>query len=98
MVLFILAEFIFELILDIRNDKSWGKPIPPELEGIYDEEKYRKAQQYHKESGRLALIGGSLSTLIAVLFLLLKGFAWLHLEVIQYVHHPVLQTLVYFGL
>src|SRR5690349_8777120 len=97
MVAFILLEFIFELVLDIRNNKSWGKPIPTELEGIYDAEKYKKAQAYHKEGGRLSLISGSLATLISVLFLVLKGFAWLHLEVTHYVSNPVLQTLVYFG-
>ena len=98
MVLFIIAEFVFELILDLRNDKSWDKPIPPELDGIYDAEKYKKAQQYHKERGRFGLISGTFGTLVSLLFLLLKGFAWLHLEVIQQVEHPILQTLVFFGI
>lgn len=95
---FILLEFGFGLWLDLRNDKSWGKPIPPELEGIYDEERYHKAQQYHRESRRISLISGSLSTVISLLFLGFKGFAWLHLEVSAYTSQPILQALAYFGL
>lgn len=39
-LIFIVFDFILEFFLDKLNSKSWDLPIPQELEGIYDKEKY----------------------------------------------------------
>lgn len=95
---FIGIDFILGFILDYRNAKTWDKPIPSELEGIYDEEKYAKARNYHKEREQLSLITTLISTLFICLFLFLKGFAWVHLEIAEITSSPIVQALLFFGI
>lgn len=97
-IAFILFDFILDLILDHLNAKSWELPIPKELEGIYDEEKYNKAKKYYKARERLGNISTVLSTVLIIVFLLLKGFAVVHLHVAAITASPVLQALLFFGL
>lgn len=94
---FIVFNFILEFILDRLNAKTWDLPIPKELDGIYDEEKYAKARQYHKAKEKLSSIATVFSTILIILFLLFKGFAFVHLQVAAITSSPVLQALFFFG-
>ncbi|MCB9033586.1 MAG: M48 family metallopeptidase [Chitinophagales bacterium] len=94
----ILIDFIIDLVLDYLNTKNWSLPIPENLKGIYDDDKYAKAQAYHKAHGKINLISSVISTASIVLFLAFNGFAWLYYQVIQITTQPILQTLLYFGI
>jgi STE24 endopeptidase len=94
---FIVFNFILEFILDLMNAKTWDLPIPKELDGIYDEEKYEKARQYHKSKEKLSSIATIFSTILIILFLVFKGFAFVHLQVAAVTSSPVLQALLFFG-
>lgn len=98
MVAFIVADYALGLVLDIRNARSWSLPIPAELEGIYDAEKYEKARQYHKAREKLALVSGTLSTILIIGLLSLKGFAFIHLKIAALTASPILQALLFFAL
>jgi STE24 endopeptidase len=93
----IVFDFIFDYILDFLNAKSWDLPIPQELAGIYDEEKYAKARSYHKAKEKLSSIASILSTIIILVFLWAKGFAIVHLQIAEITFSPVLQALLFFG-
>ena len=80
-LVFILFDFILDFILDSLNAKSWELPIPKELDGIYDEEKYNKAKKYHKAREKLGIISTVFSTILIIVFLMLKGFAIVHLYI-----------------
>ncbi|MBK9327789.1 MAG: M48 family metallopeptidase [Sphingobacteriales bacterium] len=95
---FVLFDFLLEFILDYRNSKTWDKPIPKELQGIYDAEKYAKARNYHKATERLSLITSVFSTVLIVIFLSMKGFAFVHIQIAAITTSPVLQSLIFFGL
>ena len=97
-LVFILFDFLLEFILNYRNSKTWDKPIPDELKGIYDEEKYAKARNYHKATERLSLITSVFSTVLIIVFMSLKGFAIVHLLILEITSSPVLQALLFFGL
>lgn len=94
---FILFDFVLEFILDSMNAKSWDLPIPQELNGIYDEEQYAKARNYHKAKEQLGSIATILSTLIIVMFLWWKGFAMVHIYISSITQSPILQALMFFG-
>ena len=94
---FIVFDFVLEFILDTMNAKTWDLPIPQELSGIYDEEKYEKARNYHKAKEKLSGISTILSTIIIISFLLLKGFAIVHLYIAGITLSPILQALLFFG-
>ncbi|HNL85130.1 MAG TPA: M48 family metallopeptidase [Chitinophagales bacterium] len=95
---FILLEFLLDFILDKLNDTSWDKPIPAELEGLYDDTQYQKAQSYHRELNKLSTLTSILSTTLTVLFLWFKGFAYLQIYIEQLTINPIGQALVFFGL
>lgn len=95
---FLLFDFVLDLVLDAMNARSWELPIPKELEGIYDEEKYSKAKRYHKAREKLGMAASIFSTVLIIAFLLLKGFALVHLQIAAITSSPVLQALLFFGL
>ena len=51
----ILLNFLLERWLSFINMRHTLPELPLELEGIYDEEKYRKSQMYKKENVRFGM-------------------------------------------
>jgi len=93
----ILFDFVFENILDYLNYNNLKETIPPELEGIYDEERYRKSQQYEKVKFRFSLITGFFSLTLILLMLFGNGFGLLDEWVRGITEKPYLRTLLFFG-
>jgi len=94
----IIFDFLFERWLDYLNLSHFKPELPPELKGIYDQNKYTKSQQYLKANNRFSMISASFSFTLIVLMLAFHGFAWLdamaqHLSANSYVI-----TLLFFGL
>jgi len=83
--------------LDQLNAKSWTSNIPNELQGIYDEEKYEKAQAYEKANKKLAVISSTIGIVGILLFLFFNGFAWLHNFLSGITSHYILLPLLFFG-
>lgn len=94
----IIFDFAFDRLMDYLNASRWSNVLPKELKGIYDDEKYRKSQDYQRENMRMGLITSSLSFLLIMAFLLLGGFAWVDGIVRNITEHPVLMALLFFGI
>lgn len=94
----IIFDFLLERLLDYLNSKYWSDELPKELEGIYDKEKYKRSQNYHKDKLKLSIIVSTLSFVIMLLLLFFDGFAWLDSLVRTYTTHPVWMALMFFGL
>ena len=94
---FIVFDFVLDFILDTINSKTWDLPIPKELDGIYNEEQYEKARQYHKAKEKLSSITTVFSTILIIVFLIFKGFAIVHLQIAAISSSPILQALLFFG-
>ena len=45
-IAFVTLDFVLSSVLSWLNTRWMTHPVPPELEGLYDEEKYRKQQDY----------------------------------------------------
>ena len=71
--------------------------MPPEAEGIYDEERYAKCLAYDKANGRLGMISSSLSILISLALLIGGGFGWIDAWLRQYTEQPIWLALLFFG-
>lgn len=93
----LIVEFILSRYLDYLNAKTWTNEIPAELVGLYDEEKYQKAQNYNKENKRLSFVVSTISIILLLLFLWFEGFAWLHHFLSQYTTHYMALPLLFFG-
>jgi STE24 endopeptidase len=96
--LILVLDYGLERLLAYLNSTYWSDQLPKELEGIYDQEKYRRSQQYEKSKQKFALVLSTF-TLLAMLFMLMAGgFAWMDAFVRQYTHHPILMALLFFGI
>ena len=89
-------NYIFSTVLNFINNKYWKDEIPPIMQDYYKKDNYIKAKKYAKEKGQINLISSTLSTLITLLFLILKGYGYLNLLISNYYEIPFLQSSMFF--
>lgn len=94
----ILIDFFFDKILDLLNLKNLSPNLPDEAKGIYDEEKYKKSQEYYKVNHNFSTLTSviSLAGLLAMLFF--HGFAYVDSLVRTYSENPIVISLLFFGI
>jgi len=98
-ILFILfGNYILERWLDYLNSTRWSNELPKEVEEIYDAEKYRKQQEYQKVNTRFGIFTDTLTLVVMLAMIVLGGFAWLNDYLRQYVTHPIVLALFFFGI
>lgn len=96
-LIFIIGEFVLECFLDYLNSRYWDNKIPEEVKGIYDEDKYRKSQDYLKTKQKFSLVSSSFSLILILVILHYNGFAFLDNWVRNYTTNPILMALMFFG-
>lgn len=95
-ILFILiGDYVLGLVVDILNVKYLKTDLPETFSGYYDEEKYRKSQQYLKENTRFDIITASITTPAIILFILLGGFNWVDLWARGFDQGPIITGLIF---
>ena len=95
-ILFLSLEFIFDKVLDFLNAKHFNDPIPEVLKDIYEEEEYKKSQEYKKINFQFNLIE-SVFSFVLIIGLLVSGFfGKLDQWVMGYSSNEVIQSLFYF--
>ncbi|WP_258104122.1 M48 family metallopeptidase [Marinoscillum sp. MHG1-6] len=90
-------DFVFERALSFLNNKSALKPIPEELSGIYDEEKYRKSQEYGKVTGRFGMVSSTINFFVMIGALSLGWFGMLDSWLRTFSPVEPVTTLLFFG-
>ena len=65
----ILFEYILSLLVDILNVKSLNPNLPDEFKDVYDQDKYKKSQNYTKSNTKFSFLTSSFSLLISVYFI-----------------------------
>jgi len=93
----VLLEFGLERVLNYLNRKRRGVPLPENVKGLYDAEKYQKSQEYAAAKDKIGTLSSTLG-LVGTLVMLLGGFAWLNEQVVNYTDSPILQALIFFGI
>lgn len=93
----IIFNYILSRVLDYLNMRNWSDTLPDELKPYYDAEKYKKAQQYHKEKDRLSFYIETLNVIIMIAFILWGGFGKLSLWLEQFISNPIILALVFFA-
>ncbi len=71
----LMVDFILDIIADRLNLNHLTDSIPPELEGIYDAERYGDSQRYLQVNTKLSWVVASVDLLVLLLFWFLGGFA-----------------------
>ena len=76
----------------------WSETLPEKLQGICDAEEYKKTQLYQKDNNRLSLWSSSFNLLIILVMIIAGGFALADNIARDITSHPVLISLVFFGI
>lgn len=97
-VVILVFEYFIERLLDYLNSKLWSNKLPEELEGIYNAEKYKKSQEYTQTNTRFSFYSDTASFIAMLLMLFLGGFAFLDRQVWSLSEHPIVMSLIYFGI
>ncbi len=97
-VAILVFDYFLERLLDYLNSLLWSNKLPEELEGIYDADKYKKSQEYTRTNTRFSIYSDTISFLAMMLMLFLGGFAFLDHEVWAVTDHPILMSLLFFGI
>ena len=92
----LLFDYLLERFLAYLNSTYWNDKLPKELEGIYDQEKYSKSQQYEKQKQRFSFVVDTLTFILMILMLTLGGFAWMDIWVRNFTSNPILLGIVLF--
>lgn len=85
-------------ILDFLNFRYLKKELHPLLHGIYDEEKYKKQQNYKQDNYRIGLLSSIFSLTIMLVMLLAGGFSWVDNIAFNISNHYIFYSLIFFGI
>lgn len=98
LLLIITLDFVWTQYLSYRNRKRMSDKIPSELNGIYDEEKYKLQQAYQKENSLLSFMSGTISFILVFTVLLFSVFGRLDSIIRTYTDNPMWITLIFLGI
>ena len=89
--------FAFERFLDFLNTRLWSNTLPDELKEVYDEDQYKRSQDYEKKNVYHSQIKAAFSFVIILSMLLAGGFGIIDSWVRGITSHPVVMALIFFG-
>ncbi|MDD5093985.1 MAG: M48 family metallopeptidase [Dehalococcoidia bacterium] len=92
------ADFLLNLVANILNLKALKLEIPPDLEGIYKPEEYRKSQEYTRTTTRFGLLTSTFNLVLLLCFWFIGGFDWLDQVVREWGFISLVNGLLYIGI
>ena len=95
---FLIIDFLRDRILGYLNRQSSRKPIPDELVGVYDDEKYRQSQEYHNDLGKFGNLSSGITFIMTVCAIYFGWFGWLDQWVNSRFEGLITSSLAYFGI
>jgi STE24 endopeptidase len=94
----IVLDYLLDLVLGILNARYRKKTLPEELQGIYDEERYKKSQEYEAENHRMSVVTSTFNVILIIVFLSLNGFAFVDDIARQITSNNLFTPLIFFGI
>lgn len=94
----VVFDFILERFLNYLNRKRMGSPLPDEVKDVYDEQQYKKSQEYKKVNDRFESITSTFSLLVLLAMFFFGGFAFVDEVARQYSGNPIVIALIFFGI
>ncbi|MCI5121837.1 MAG: M48 family peptidase [Candidatus Electrothrix sp. AUS4] len=70
----LVASYLLDLVVSFLEIRSLQPELPAEFKDVYDEEKYRKSQEYTRVTTRFSLIQDTVTLLLTLVFILAGGF------------------------
>ena len=70
----LLLDYLLNLVVSVLELRSLDPELPEEFHGCYDQEKYRKSQQYTRVTNQFTLLNNSFILVVTIFFILAGGF------------------------
>ena len=97
-LLILLFDYLLEQFLEYLNSTRRGKALPPELKDVFNEEEYKKQQEYEKTTGKFGYITSTFSLIVMLIMLFFDGFASIDTIARSITYNSVFITLIFFGI
>jgi len=97
-LIIIVGDYLLDFIVETLNVKHVKIKLPKEFEGYYDAEKYKKAQNYLKETTRFWIITDTITTPITLAFILIGGFNYVDQIARGFQFSPIPTGLIFAGI
>ena len=93
-----VAGFLIERYLEYLNSTMWSEKLPVKLEGICNEEEYRKTLFYEKDNKKLAFWSSSFNLAVILLMIIAGGFSFVDGIARIISQNLILISLIFFGI
>lgn len=94
----LILDFIVDKVLDFLNTKHFDDKIPEELADVYDEESYKKSQEYKKENEKFSNVTSLFSIILMLIFFFMEGFKYVNDFTNSFTNNPIFIALIFFGI
>ena len=94
----LLLSYILDLITELLNLKALRDELPAEFNDVFDQDKYRKSQEYTRVKTRFGLISATFSLIVTLVFWFSGGFNWLDMLARQWGFSEIFTGLFYIGI
>ncbi|MGB0417299.1 MAG: M48 family metallopeptidase [Acholeplasmataceae bacterium] len=91
----ILGMFVFEFLISVLNYRYKNQPIPENVQGLYDKDKYHKWLEYSMANFKFGIVSNTISTAAMLLLLSLGAFGFFEELSIEVTSSGLLQTLFF---
>jgi len=97
MLVIIAGDALLQWTANYLNARHLKPNLPPEFEGWYDADKYRKSQDYLNVTTRFEQVQLLITTPVMMAFLVLGGFGWVDVFARSWNHGLILTGLIFTG-
>ncbi|MBT8244099.1 MAG: M48 family metallopeptidase [Winogradskyella sp.] len=97
-VAIIVINFLKDKILDTLNAKHFNDEIPNELADVFDEDAYKKSQDYKAANYKFGIWSSLFSLLLTLGFLFFDGFQYVDAIARNYSDNTIIIALLFFGI
>ena len=94
----IIINFIKDKVLDALNAKHFNDKIPDELVDVFDEDAYKKSQDYKAVNYKFGIWSSLFSLVLTLGFLFLDGFEYVDTIARSYSENSIIVALLFFGI
>ena len=94
----LIFSYLLDLFTEILNLKALREQLPQEFEGVYDEEAYRKSQEYTRVGTRFGFFTTVFSFVLTLVFWFTGGFNYLDQIVRGWELSGIMTGLAYIGI
>ncbi len=98
LIVILIVSFLFEKFLDYLNNSYKNKPLPPEVQGIFNDAEYKLKNKYDNENEQISNISSTLSIIIILIVLVNQFFGTVHNWAAEISTNPIVQALIFMGI